>query len=128
MRRLAFSTSLSNYSYENSLKKFSLESLNIRRIKFDLIYIYKIVYGFVDIDCCKFFDFSLNLNITRTNGLKLKLPICRTNLRLNSFPNRVINIWNKLPSDVVCTPTISIFKKRLSTELICRIINILPIK
>ena len=31
----------------------------------------------------------------------------------NSFPHRVVNVWNRLPGEVVTAPSIDVFKRRL---------------
>ena len=38
----------------------------------------------------------------------------------NTFHNRVINTWNKLPDSIVLAPSISCFKRRLST-FVCNV-------
>jgi len=52
---------------------------------------------------------------TSIRGHKLKLckPRARTNVRLNSFSNRVINDWNNIPANVVNGHSISCFKNML---------------
>ena len=74
-----------------------MESLEIRRIKADLIMVYKIYHNLVDINFEDFFTIDL-YDKTRTNGLKLKTEKHRLEIRKHFFTNRSIKIWNQLPS------------------------------
>ena len=62
----------SNICYEERLNILCLTTLELRRLHFDLILVYKIINKLVDIDFDTFFQFS-NSN-TRGNSLKLFLP------------------------------------------------------
>ena len=48
--------------------------------------------------------------------MKLYPRYARTNVTLNYFANRVVNIWNALPEYVVRSPSLIVFKKRLEEE------------
>ena len=50
---------------------------------------------------------------TRGNSLKLQKPRHRLNVRDNYFANRVVNLWNSLPDNVVTAPSVDSFKRRL---------------
>ena len=54
-----------------------------------------------------------NININNTRGHKDKLykPVVKTNLKLNSFSNRIINEWNKLPEEVIKSSDLNQFKR-----------------
>ena len=49
---------------------------------------------------------------TRGNDLKLFKKYARTEARKKSFTNRVVDIWNTLPNDIVKSPSINAFKSR----------------
>jgi hypothetical protein len=55
---------------------------------------------------------------TRSHKLKLVKAQCRLNCRLYSFSNRVINMWNKLSSEVVACSTTNGFKNKLDEYLV----------
>jgi len=42
------------------------------------------------------------------------LPYCSSDIRKYFFISRVIDVWNCLNDDIVKSPSISVFKKRLS--------------
>jgi len=87
-------------SYDERLTLLGLERLELRRIRFDLIMVYKIIHGYVDLIAHEFFTFSTAVN-TRGHSYKLAVPNSRINARQNFFSVRIINIWNRLPSDTV---------------------------
>jgi len=52
-------------------------------------------------------------NRTRGHNLKLIKQRCSVDATEYYFTNRVVNIWNSLPSHTVSSPTLSTFKSRL---------------
>ena len=99
---------LYKFDLEIWLSVLNLESLEYRRLKTDLVMYYKIIHNLIDLNCEDFFKFSRH-SLTRSHNLTLTKPICKTNLYLNSFSNRLINVWNKLPIDVVNAPSLPSF-------------------
>ena len=103
---------LTGYSYEDRLRYLSLQTLQTRRRRADLILVYQLLHGLVDFDWRHLFTLADN---TRTRGHELKLAKFRARLevRRHSFCYRVVNSWNALPASVVSAPSVNSFKSRL---------------
>ena len=97
--------------YNVRLKELKLFPLEVRRIRGDLIEVYKILHGLDHLDAGKFF--SLSSTSTRGHSLKLyKKSMCKgLQLRKYFFSQRVIINWNKLPAHVVVAKNVNEFKK-----------------
>ena len=89
-----------------------LESLEERRLKKDLKMYYKIIHGLISLEKKLFFSFSNNL-YTRGHNYKIIVPVGSCKF-LNSFSNRVVNIWNLLPYETVNASSLASFSSRLS--------------
>ena len=106
---------LKKQSYPERLKTLGIPTLKFRRLRADMIQIYKILH---DIDA-KPPELLLNLSEeprTRGNSLKLKKVSVNTSLRQSSWTIRSINWWNQLPDNVVQAPSVNSFKSRLNTH------------
>ena len=79
-------------SYFERLQKLNLQSLELRRIHYDLTLTYQIVFGLTVLKCQEFFQLS-GCSTTRGHRFKLMNQQCR-GYRRHFYANRVINIWN----------------------------------
>jgi hypothetical protein len=107
---------LRNMSYEKRLKELNLFSLTKRRIRGDLIQVFKIIKGIDNMAADKYFNIDRS-NFTRSNGYKIigNRFNCIDSKKI--FFNRVVNLWNKLPRDIVNCNTVLTFKNYLDKYL-----------
>lgn len=101
--------SLRNLTYKERLIALDLPTLAYRRTRGDLIMVYKILKGMVDLNYTHFFK----LSTTKTRGHELKLfkQRNRLNVRQKFFSQRIVDSWNKLPEYIVSSSTIINFEK-----------------
>ena len=97
-----------NLSYENRLRKLELTTLKDRRLRGDLIQMFKIMNKMDK--CDRFNRFKIILNQVRGHCFKYFKEITRQPYRENFFYNRVVNIWNQLPSEIVEATSVNSFK------------------
>jgi len=109
-----------NLEYPVRLAVSNLDCLEIRRLEFDLIMVYKIIYGLVDMNFDDLFERSPNPHLGRSHSLKLTKFRTQTETRKHFFANRVVDIWNSLTEPTVTSRNIEIFKNRLKTEKVIR--------
>ena len=107
---------LSFNDYSDRLKLLQLDSLEYRRLEFDLILLYKILNGHVLIDLgneLTYSDLNSKYNLRRNTFQINNTNNFKNDIRYNYFINRTIKVWNKLPQYVVEAKTPLTFKQKL---------------
>ena len=105
---------LRNMTYSQRLRELNLPSLTYRRLRGDMITIFQILHGSIDVQ-----EGLLQLSNTRkTRGHHLKLHKSRakSRARRNFLSVRAVNSWNSLPSSVISAPSLNAFKSRLDSH------------
>ena len=101
-----------NLTYTERLKRLKLPSLELRRLYNDLTWCYKILFGYVDVSSDEFFAPSPVVH-TRGHPYKLLKKHSTIRSRQTFFSERVINVWNYLPNDIVCFNSLNTFKRSI---------------
>ncbi len=105
--------SLRHLSYRERLEKLELPTLVYRRKRGDMIQTYKFMHNIWEVE-----DELLTPRAdtgTRGHDYKLFKERYATNVRGHFYSNRVIDIWNSLPQDIVNAPSVNSFKNRLDS-------------
>ena len=92
--------------------RLRLPTLKYRRVRGDMIQVYKILHCIYDSSVVPHL-LRNNDNRTRGNSFKLRYQYAKYDLRKYSFSCRVVSVWNSLPDIVVCSPSLNSFKNSL---------------
>ena len=112
-RAVRMVSGLSGRGYEERLKEIGLTTLEARRVRGDMIEVWKILHGREDVNPETWFSLvggkerETRINDHRTTLIK---PRCKHEPREKFFSVRVVERWNALPSRVREAETINIFK------------------
>ena len=105
--------SIQSTSYLERLEFLKLESLELRRLHFDLIYYYKILHNLTPHDPNVFFTFHNPPASVRCASPILVRPTKGSTLYFSSFSYRSINAYNFLPNELKEINSLPAFIKRL---------------
>jgi hypothetical protein len=105
---------LRSMTYPDRLKHLQLPTLVYRRIRGDMINVFKIMTGKYHAECCpKLTTTKEKTGFQGKHSKYLYQDRSRLDVRKFSFTQRVSSIWNTLPEDVVSAENVDIFKGRL---------------
>jgi hypothetical protein len=104
---------LSGLSYAERLARLGLESLELRRLRFDLINYFKVLNNVSPITPCDHFLIHQPLPSSRSSMPYLQKPL-RSNSKLSSsFFYRQVDAWNYLPCALKSSSSLTSFKSAL---------------
>jgi len=92
--------------------QLKLPTLKYRRLRGDMIEVFKILTGKYDINVTFSFEKHQDYR-TRRHNLKLVNYRCHYDLRKSFFCTRIINTWNSFPESVISACTTDSFKNKL---------------
>ena len=101
--------------YENRLKFFNLQSLEIRRKMKDLILVFKICKGYTHFNPKDISTFSERPS--RKHSLQIKIKH-KNNDSKKFLINRTSNLWNNLPQNLIINNSVKLFKLQLEKYLL----------
>ena len=101
-----------NMTYPQRLNYLNLHTLKGRRLRGDLIEMYKIFNGLTDLDKDKMFK-PATVDFTRNSESKVQQIHYKKKIRENVFSIRITPLWNKLPNTLKHAPSTNTFKNRL---------------
>ena len=101
---------LRKYSYATRLRVIGITSLEERRLRGDMIEVYKLLTEKEQIDHRQFFNSADTPYGLRGHEKKLAKDRSRLDSRKFFFSQRVFNGWNNLPAKVVNSESVNSFK------------------
>ncbi|XP_050692945.1 uncharacterized protein LOC126983856 [Eriocheir sinensis] len=105
---------LEGLTYEERLKEMDLPTLEQRRERGDLIQIYRLLSKMEEVDNEKLLlrEEPSSRN-TRGHSKKLRKGRCSRDIKKYSFPQRNIEVWNRLSEEIVSAKSVQSFKEKL---------------
>ena len=113
-RHICIQCKISFSSYSDRLSKLNINSLEYRRLEFDLILTFKICHNLCDLNFYEFFKLrKIRYNLRQHSLTVESLFHPKHEQYRYFFFNRIVNIWNNLPESIISAETLPIFKRRL---------------
>ena len=110
---------MNNYRRESSvtelIETLGWDSLQLRRKQARLCLMYKLSNNLIDINLENLLSCNHELRTRRSHVFKYKVLMARIDTFKFPFFPRTIAEWNALPSDVINSSSLNIFKSKIST-------------
>ena len=103
-------------SYEDRLKCLNMLSLEKRRYLFDVVFLYKVLNGYLNIELTPLLNFYSKADpykFRHVDDYSLKRNYARTTKFKNSYFNRIVEMWNSLPLEIRLAPNLEAFKSKV---------------
>ena len=121
-RAIGMVSGLKGTSYGEKLRELGILSLERRRILYDLVQTYKIIWKKDDVSMDTWFSLVGEDPIQRTRFTSYKLNIVPKNskceIRRNFYTNRVVQTWNSLPIETKESKSVQAFKAKVKQMLL----------
>jgi hypothetical protein len=111
-KRIAY---ISSRTYPERLAIMNLELLELRRLRFDLVYYYKIFNELTPFDPNKVFSIHTPVASSRSNLPYLQKPAKASNKSSSMLYYRCVEAWNTLPASLRLSSSLPAFKRGLKT-------------
>ena len=103
--------------YSVRVSKTKLLSLEMRRLRSDLIEVFKIMHNLEGVKREDFFQLRTATG-RRGHSLTILKQHCRLNVQKYFFTHRVVDNWNNLSADTVHSKTVDSFKNQIDTCMV----------
>ena len=109
---------LRDLDYHQRLESLKLPSLEYRRVRENMIELYKICQRIYDpATTHTLVNFVPQTSTTRSHPYKLSKVRVNTTQFQYFFTNRIINLWNSLPDEIVTAESVNSFKNGIDSHL-----------
>ena len=115
---------LKHLLYSTRLSKFGLTDLTMRRLRTDLIQLFKLNNKIELVEFNNGLTYGQSgqvYGLRRHSKTLRREQIKNCSSRFHFFTNRVVNIWNQLPEEIVSARTLNIFKSKLDAWLVKKV-------
>jgi hypothetical protein len=106
--------SISNFTYAERLAYLNLDTLELRRLRFDLVFYYKVFNHLTPFDPSTVFNTYHPPTCLRSNLPVIQKPVHASNKLLATLFYRCIDAWNYLPVDLRYSRSLCAFKRGLT--------------
>jgi len=106
--------SISTLNYPDRLQILDIKSLEERRLKADLVELFKIISNKSGLKFEDFLAYNNNFGTRSEHFLQINIKFSKTNLGKHSFFNKSVFVWNSLPDIIVNSPSIATFREKLA--------------
>ena len=107
---------MAGVEYEDRLRRLNLFSVYGRLLRKDLINIWKVMHSREDLGLLALFDMGVDPR-NRGHRFRLRVPVCRSDVRRKAFTVRCVSKWNSLPAEVVECDSFVKFKRMLDVYM-----------